>query len=201
MFENIFNTFPDSRNCSLQPTSNIFKNLLHNTFVIDIDISSLSQAKENVEASRFVHQVNLFERDFKDLEQFTQKYDLIVSNPPFYEEDTLSGKSIRDQARHTYSLPFETLVENTSYLLLPHGTFCVIIPFQNASSFISLCAQNRLYLHQRLDVRSTLQKAFIRSLLAFTDSPQPSQTSTLTLYDETNNRTQEYTQLTQHFYI
>jgi tRNA1Val (adenine37-N6)-methyltransferase len=168
---------------------------------IDIDEASLEQAKENVENSIFNAQITLKKQDFSNLDSFSNQYHLIISNPPFYTEETLGGNPARDRARHATSLPFEILVSNVAKLLTENGLFSVIIPHQSAADFISICVANRLYLTRRLNIRSTERKNFNRVLLEFSTSIQPAETNTLTLYDANNNRSPEYAQLTKDFYL
>ena len=168
---------------------------------IDIDDASINQAKENVDLSSFRHQIRIAKQDFNNIDTFSNKYDLIVSNPPFYKENTLSGVKARDAARHTTSLPFEKLIENAFQLLSEEGLFAVIIPYGEASSFISMCALNKLYLQRRLDVRSSERKPYKRTLLEFCKTIRPVEADTLTLQDAQNNRTANYTRLTQDFYL
>ena len=168
---------------------------------IDIDDASIKQAKENVKESVFCQQIEVRKQDFLNLDSFSRKYDLIVSNPPFYVEDTLGGKEARDIARHSTFLPFEKLVSNAAFLLKEGGHFSVIIPHKSASELISLCAQNGLYLTRRMDIRSTEKKPFKRTLLEFSTSIQSTVTSILTLYDQQQNRTYEYAELTSEFYL
>ena len=171
---------------------------------IDIDKASVLQATENVEKSIFSSRIAIKKKDYVDIEQFCNKYDLIVSNPPFYKEDTLSGNIARDTARHTSYLSFETLISNTAKQLLPSGVFCVIIPYQSAGDFISICVQEKLYLTRRMDVKPTPQKPPNRSLLAFSHAigyAGDIEHQFLTLYDATNNRTEEYTLMTKDFYL
>ena len=168
---------------------------------IDIDDASVEQARENVESSPFKAQISILKQDFNNIDSFSNQYDVIVSNPPFYTEDTLSGKIARDIARHTTSLPFETLVENAAKLLTEDGLFSVIIPYQSAADFISICVANRLYLTRRVNIHSKESKPFNRVMLEFCPIIRPAETSTLTLYDNNGQRTTDYTQLTQAFYI
>lgn len=168
---------------------------------IDIDAASLEQAKENVEDSIFKAQITLIEQDFININSLPNKYELIVSNPPFYKEDTLGGNQARDNARHTTSLPFETLISNAAKLLSKDGLFCVIIPHQSAANFISICVANRLYLTRRVNIRSTERKPYNRVLMEFSTSIHPTETKALTLYDANNHRSPEYAQLTNDFYL
>ena len=144
---------------------------------------------------------NIKESDFFFFFYYSNKFDLIVSNPPFYTEDTLGGNKARDAARHTSSLPFEKLISNAAELMTDDGFFCVIIPFQSANDFISICVGNRLYLTRRMNIRSTERKPFNRAMLEFSTSIQPTENLTLTLYDTNRQRTTEYKELTQDFYL
>lgn len=169
---------------------------------IDIDEASVLQAEWNVMKSIFSERIAIKKKDYRDIEQFCNRYDLIVSNPPFYKEDTLGGNVARDTARHTSFLSFETLISNTAKLLLPSGMFCVIIPHQSAADFISACVQEKLYLVRRMDIKPTSQKAPNRTLLAFSPSVQKDvKTQLLTLYDAENHRTEEYADMTKDFYL
>lgn len=168
---------------------------------IDIDSPSVEQAKDNVENSPFKERIKIHNQDFSDINNYNRKYHLIVSNPPFYHETTLSGNNARDAARHTHSLPFEELIEQAALLLEEEGIFSVIIPSQSASDFISICAQNKLYLSRRLDVKSTEKKSHKRALLEFTTAIHAAEMKSLTLYDENQQRSEGYAQLTKDFYL
>lgn len=196
---------------------------------IDIHDDSVAQAACNAQASVFAdrihvckqdfclmgedfngHDKNLnssdkdiksLNKDFKSLNKDFNRYDLIVTNPPFYIEDTLSGNSARDNARHTSSLPFEVLIGGASKLLNEDGLFAVIIPYSSSAAFVGLCALHGLYLLRRTDVRSTERKPFKRSLLEFGRHAAASDASVLTLYSAGCQRSDEYAELTQDFYL
>lgn len=81
------------------------------------------------------------------------------------------------------------------------GTFSVIIPFSSASSFIGIAAENGLYLRIRTDVFTKTGKSPKRTLMSFGTRCQPSIHNTLTLFDENNEKTPEYRQMTHDFYL
>ena len=168
---------------------------------IDIDGPSIKQARENVETSKFKERIDVQKQDFRHINSFSNQYDLIVSNPPFYREQTLSGNDARDAARHNSFLPFSTLIANAAKLLANDGLFSVVIPYGETSHFISMCVSHKLYLKRRMDVRSSEKKAFKRTLLEFGKTACPTLTATLTLNASDGSRTDEYTQLTKDFYL
>lgn len=189
---------------------------------IDIHDDSVAQAACNAQASVFADRIHVckqdfcligedfnghgkdlksLDKDYKSLNKDFNRYDLIVSNPPFYIEDTLSGNSARDNARHTSSLPFEVLIGGASKLLSEDGLFAVIIPYSSSAAFVGACALHGLYLLRRTDVRSTERKPFKRSLLEFGRHAAASDASVLTLYSAGCQRSDEYAELTRDFYL
>lgn len=168
---------------------------------IDIDSDAVEQARENVEASCFAKRIEVREQDFNNIECWSSKYDLIVSNPPFYEENVSCPDARRDAARHTDSLPLERLIKNAATLLNEGGVFAVIIPQQRASDFILNCSLNKLYLWRRTDVKTTPKKMAKRTILQFTNKMVESHTETLMLNDESGKRSVQYQKISKDFYL
>ena len=171
---------------------------------IDIDLPSVEQAHENVLHSPFHNRIEILHQDIKTYTPLIS-FSLIVSNPPFYEEDTIGHCDSRNNARHTTSLTFEQLIEGVNRLLCEDGEFDVIIPYSTAERFIGIAAMNDLYLVHRCDVRGNDSRPNKRCLLAFTHQPsdlahQTTYTS-LTLYDPQGHRSLAYHQLTKEFYL
>lgn len=176
---------------------------------IDIDESAVLQAKENVKNSPFAEKISIYKQDFACMRddstkynmKYDQQYDLIVSNPPFYVEDTVSGNGTRDAARHTASLPFRNLIRNASIMLKDEGLFSVIIPTAVASDFISECVMAQLYLHRRLDIRTTETKEPKRTMLEFSKKITETFFNMLSLRNSSNELSEEYKELTKDFYL
>ncbi len=168
---------------------------------IDIDESAIIQTKENVANCPYAERIIAWKKDLADMEE-EPRYDLIVSNPPFYQEDTSCPDAKRDTARHTSSLPFDLLMSKASAMLDSHGTFCVIIPTTAASDMIGSSALHSLYLSHRTDIHTTMRKPAKRTLLAFThDRTVNTIIDHLYLRDADNNISAEYKLLTEAFYL
>ncbi len=165
---------------------------------IDIDHESIVQASENFVASPWSERIEARERNFTDE---TQTYDLIVSNPPFFEEDTPSATIQMNRAKHTTSLTFSQLISTAAQHLSASGRFSVIIPYSASTRFIGMAATSGLALARRCDIRANNRRPFKRSLLEFIRRATTTHHTTLTLYNETGQRTDEYTELTQSFYL
>ena len=168
---------------------------------IDIDTSAILQTKENIANCPFADRINAWQTDITDMDD-ASTYDLIVSNPPFYQEKTTCPDTKRNTARHTSSLSFDTLLCKANAMLNEDGTFCVIIPTSAVSEIIGSSALYSLYLSRRTDIHTTIRKDAKRTLLAFTHNRNIESSFTkLYLRDANNNISTEYHELTKDFYL
>lgn len=168
---------------------------------IDIDDNAVEQARENVSASPWREQIKIEKHDFNEGFQSGEPFDLIVSNPPFYTEDTTCPDDSRQKARHAMSLPIEAIMEQTSQLLTQEGILSLIVPYSAATDVIGTAVMNNLYLSRRTDVRTTPMKPAKRTLLEFSRKTQPTVYDILTLRDKEGNTSIEYRALTEDFYL
>ncbi|NNE76112.1 MAG: methyltransferase, partial [Pricia sp.] len=89
---------------------------------IEPDEAAYEQCVENFEASAWADRLFCYHADLEEfVEEFEEKYDLIICNPPFYTEDVSSGDVSRDKARQSRSMPFSMLLEGVSMLLENNG--------------------------------------------------------------------------------
>lgn len=157
---------------------------------VEIDVESAKQAKENFDASPW--KINIHNTAVQDL---AGQYDLIVSNPPFFNNSLLPPASSRQKARHTTTLTHEDLMKSVSRLLTPGGKFAVIVP-DNAlisNPYGLTCSRaTAVYPRQKLE----------RWLLEFSSNEKASfrEEERLVLFDG-DERSQEYSRLTREFYL
>ena len=142
---------------------------------IELDLDAASQARENVARSRFSDRIEIAEGDFTTY-GFDRQFDLIVSNPPYFEREFKGARSTecasacdkerfispeefltsgvqRETARHTVMLSFETLTTRAAELLSGDGRFAVILPYSARTEFIGLCAMQGLFLSRETRVQ------------------------------------------------
>ena len=178
---------------------------------IDIDQAAVEQARDNVAASPFSSRIEVVQCDFRSFSCSAQEYflcptqeqgyDLVVSNPPFYVEDTFCPDSRKNAAKHASSLPFRQLISGAVRVMGKGGILSVIVPYSVANDFIGLAALSELYLQRRCDVRSSMRKPFKRSLLSFSSVVGTTEQTELTLRDADNQYTEAYRSLTREFYL
>lgn len=167
---------------------------------IEIDAESVLQAKENVSKSPWPEKITVHSTSFQNWNP-KKKYDLIVSNPPFFSNSLLPPNSIRSGARHSISLTDEELLKQTKKLLSPDGRLALVLPFAEGNLFIEEAAAFGFHLLQQLAFFTRHDKPQERWLLEFAFKKYPVKTSTLTLYEKGNAQSKEYKQFTSDFYL
>jgi len=165
---------------------------------IDIDADAVAQAANNFRQSPFAARLTALQADFAAFAP-AQSFGLIVSNPPFFAEDTASPNSQRDQARRATNLPLSVLLSGAKKLLAPGGKVAIVVPQSQAAEAVFQASQCGLHLCRRCDVRSTPAKPPLRALLEWTDRPCQSQISALCLHGEGGARSDDYARLTEDF--
>ena len=175
---------------------------------IDIDPQSAAQAQKNVEAAGMSHRIEVRTLDFARPEAIKEltdtAFDIIVSNPPFYEEDTHNRDRREDTAKHTTTLTFAQLTAGIDTLMSRDGVAYLIVPYPVGVRLIALCAEHCLYLTHRCAVYTSMRnhrrQQPQRVLLAFRRTLQPTITTDLVLTDEDGTPTQQFRQLTSKMY-
>ena len=112
---------------------------------VEIDEIAAIQATENVNNSPFADRVQIKAVGVQEFcESNTDKFDLIVSNPPFFTGGVLSDNMERMQVRHTIKLSHQDLLRSVQQLLKNKGRFCVILPWLEGLRFQELAEEYRL---------------------------------------------------------
>lgn len=170
---------------------------------LEIDDEAYEQATDNFENSPWNDRLFCFHAGLDEfVEEPEDEYDLIVSNPPFYQEDYKSNNEQRDLARFQDAMPFEDLIAAADLLLSENGVFCVIIPFKEEETFLALAKEYELYPQKITRVKGTPTTEIKRSLLAFSRKENPNlSTDELVIETARHIYTAEYIELTKDFYL
>lgn len=168
---------------------------------VDISHEAIEEARDNFLNSPWAKRLSLTEGDVCSFES-NEKFDHIVSNPPYFVDSLHSPDSLRTMARHTSSLKFEDLVTSAVRLLRPGGRLSVILPTECTMQF-RFAAFGRLWLCRQLNVVTKAGDSPRRTLMEFclSDKPLMPSVATLTMRHRDSSYTEEYRQLTEDFYI
>ena len=170
---------------------------------IDIDNNAFEQARENINSCNWKDRITAHHIS---LQQFalenSQKYDLIVSNPPYFVDSSKAIEESRSNARHTDQLGYSELLDGVLKLLNPNGKFHIILPTKEGESFRELAEENKFYLTKLTRVITRADKPEKRLLMRFEFIRRTfSESSIVIEKDERHSYTDEYKELTKDYYL
>ena len=171
---------------------------------IDIDSGAVEQAKYNFSVSPWADRLDCQQQALQEVEG-EGLYDLIISNPPYFQDSLKNPDSQRAMARHTDTLSYEELLRDSVRLLKKEGIIALVLPIEAEQQIIALGQRYGLYPTHITHVYPKPRKAAKRLLIAFSPSPLASRLSpiaySLTLESETAPRSEAYKELTKEFYL
>lgn len=185
---------------------------------IDIDLPSFEEAADNFALSPWPDRLTALHLSLEQLDsrldvslaraataegEGCPQFDLIFSNPPYYDTSLLNPDIREAAARHSCSLSYRDILRFAARRLSPHGTLSLILPAQSESELIRFAASCGLNLFRIVRIRTTPKKPFRRIIAEFSlpsglcQSPVQEE---LTLQDG-KRRSRQYEELTREFYL
>lgn len=137
-----------------------------NTYTaIDISKYAIELANENLRNFPMESNITLIHSAIQDLE-IDQKFDLVVSNPPFFENSTKSPTELKNTTRHTEVLPLKDLLFCAKNLLSDTGRIEMIYPSRYLQELKSISQEIGLFVNKVVYTRSTPNKPIKRVLVS-----------------------------------
>lgn len=174
-------------------------------FAVELDQDAALQAEDNVAASRWAAQIHVIQADIltyaaKD-NQPEHRFELIISNPPYFQQSLAASDPKRHQARHTDTLSFTDLAVVAKKLAAADGHFCLVLPA--GVDFISVAEQAGWTLRRRCLIKTAAHKAAKLQLLDFSASTVTSQLeqTELLIQQSPGQYSDDYRTLLADFYL
>lgn len=173
-----------------------------NIDAVELEASAAQQANENFIESPWAERLHVFA---EDINQFAlthaQHYDVIVSNPPYFESAVACRDEARTTARYTETLTHDALLDCARALIKPDGQFCVVLPYDIGLAFERNAQSRGWFTGQRVDIRDRPGKPLNRMLLVLSLHPQQAIVQELAIREELNVYSNEFRQLITDFYL
>lgn len=158
----------------------------------------LEEARTNFQNSPYSNRLLAIQSDLQGFGSL-EKFDLIITNPPYFDSTYHGPDDQRNSARHDSSLePFE-LFECAEQLLHENGILSLIIPFDREEEY--LYAGHRENLHPQNVLRTIRPKGgYKRSLIQFSFERKQPEIAEIRVKDHLNSYSDEYIHLTKEFH-
>ena len=170
---------------------------------IEIDLAASEQAKENSESSSFVNKINIIQADARKF-SFEKKYDLIISNPPFYEKELKGDEEKKNIAHHREELPLTDLLTIIKDNLNTNGKFYLLLPFKRNEEIKKLIAANNFQIETIIYIRQTVNHDYFRIIVSgkfSTENQEETLLEEMAIKDEIGNYTLAFVTLLKDYYL
>ena len=169
---------------------------------VDIDKASVEEATVNFEASQWREHLRAYHSDIVDY-QTEERYDLIVSNPPFFNRFSKCDSERKSRARHNDAgLSYATICREVCRLMKPEGRLALVLPLDVSLDFLDTAEQFGLYLHKRMTIIPIAGKEPNRVNLELGfGKPEKVQEETFVIRDTDNRFTPQYNEFLKDFYL
>ncbi len=178
--------------------------------VIDIDKDAYTQAKENFEQSPWSNRLTAIHISLQELAVSPlslgdglgeRKYDLIVSNPPYFIDDYKTDNHQKNIAKHSIALTYQELLIGINRLLSATGKAFLVIPVFNLQLIETIAGEENLYITKLTEVTAVAGKNPYLALIELGRKKAEYEKGSLVIQDAQGNFTEDYRQLTRNFYL
>ena len=173
------------------------RNVSAKILAIDINENAVKLASENFRNSIFNENLKVELKDFKNFET-NENFDLVVCNPPFFEENA-SAKDVL--ARQQVELNFRNLVEKSTEIITKKGILSIILPSEAATDVKSLAEEFNLYLVREINIYGIESGNLKRNILEFSLAQKPLEISDFVIEKSPREYSDQYLNLTKNFHV
>jgi len=169
---------------------------------IEIDNEAAEQAKTNIESSPWKEQINILQDDIKGF-SFEKDFDLIISNPPFYENEIRSATDSKNVAHHSENLTLKELLVIIKDNLSKTGSFFLLLPYKRNEEIKKLLKDHELSILKILFVRQSIKHDYFRVFIKGSLNAKEKETefNEMSIYDNNQKYTEEFVRLLKDFYL
>ena len=170
---------------------------------IEIEKNAAEEATANKQNSPWGNRIKIQNISFQDFVKFSdEKFDLVISNPPFFTNSQKSNCDYLAMARHNHLLPLQELANGAGKLLQQNGKLAVILPVNSSREFTKTVLNEGFFLIRETEVHPNSLKKPHRCLLEFSKTPKTFFKDFIGIHtDDGSDFTEPYKTLTREFYL
>ena len=167
---------------------------------VEIDPAAALQARKNFDASPWKERLTIINTNVNRLSN-EKKYDLIISNPPFFENNLRSFDNTKNSAKHDSSLTLLQLLKIVGERLPVSGSFAVLLPYHRITYFEDEALLHGLHMHRKVLVRQTPLHELFRGILFFKKAVSKQLVTEMSIKRSDERYTAEFTALLKDYYL
>lgn len=167
---------------------------------VEIEDQAFAQATENIQTSPWSEYILLHHTG---LQQYVpnHQYDLILSNPPFFNNDLKSEDHARNLAMHSTQLSLEDIVRFAEKHLTKNGKLALLLPFHRTEEIEKNAIKYGFLLSEKMSARQTPKHSFFRSILIFEKEKTSENLFEISIRDEANLYSKSFSDYLKDYYL
>jgi tRNA1Val (adenine37-N6)-methyltransferase len=169
---------------------------------VEIDQAAAQQAKSNIAKSPWAGRITLHAQSLQEFKQTNPApFDVIISNPPFFQASLKSADTAKNVAKHTQTLSFTEILQFAQKYLAPTGLLHILLPPYEAKVLEREAHQLGFYTQHILWLEATLGGKLLRAIHSYTKTPAPLTQSRLPVREKDNAYTATFQELLRQYYL
>jgi tRNA1Val (adenine37-N6)-methyltransferase len=176
------------------------KNDIIDIIGVEVDDLAVIESIENFKKSKWGNRLKVVKDDFLNL-NLEDEFDLIFSNPPYFQTTNQNFETRKAQARHESFLPVNSLLKKVKKILAPTGSFWVIIPFSDLSIWTEKAKNEGLFIQAQINIKGKIESSFNRSIISFGNNEVIFKSTEFVIRESSGNYSRAYIELTKDFHF
>jgi len=170
---------------------------------IEIEQNAFDQAFQNVKASPWHDRIKVIHADIQSFALITsEKFDLIICNPPFFQQHLKSNIHAKNTAKHDETLSFEDLAYAIGTFLSDNGECHILLPEYEASLFVETVQKHGIFQTSSIIVRQKLGTNIFRVINKFRrEKTQQVAVNELFIYKSASDYSDEFKAVLSPYYL
>jgi len=170
---------------------------------IEIDEDAAAQAEKNIAGSPWNGRIHVIRGDAR-AHEYNRKYDIIISNPPFYEREPKGSDMRKNMAHHNEGLLLPELLHIIKKSLKPGGNFFLLLPYKRNDEIRSMLTRPEFSVRQIILVRPSVNHDYFRIVLSGAKEyggENETIMEDISIKDEYDRYTPEFVNLLKDYYL
>lgn len=167
---------------------------------VEIDQEAHAQAQENFQNSPWAARLKAFNKPIQGYDP-GKKYNLIISNPPFFHKSLLSGNKASNDAKHAIGLSQHDLIHSIDQYSTNEGSFYVLYPEREANQFAELASKSDFFLERKLLIYNQQQMPAFRIIQKFVKAQTTLTEEELIIKSASGSYTEKFKRLLEPYYL
>jgi tRNA1Val (adenine37-N6)-methyltransferase len=167
---------------------------------VELNEDAASQAIENIGQSPWSERIQVFNSKIQQFDT-ANKYDLIISNPPFFEDDLRSDDHKKNDAKHDTALTLQELLNAIKKNLSETGFASILIPYNRTVYFKNIAEIEGLFINEILKIKQSPTHSFFRSVIILAGIKKEYKEEILIINDEQRQYPEAFKALLKDYYL